>query len=92
MTATRARPGHAETNRASTTTHLTATGYDASGNVVATDNGTFIGSGASSVTPQIRSTTNNVKSFTIATDDLNNLGLGFSNIAGAAPPELTAWR
>jgi hypothetical protein len=74
-----------QSNKTTLVTHLTLTGYDASNNVVATDQGTD--NFNSLVTPHISSTTNNIKSFTITTDDPNNgglsYGLGFSNIAWA---------
>jgi hypothetical protein len=59
-------------------TNLTLTGYDASNHVVASDSG--LDSGYNSVTLTISSSVANIKYFTIATDDPNVAGLGFSNI------------
>jgi hypothetical protein len=59
-------------------TKLTLTGYDASGHVVATDSDTD--AGYNSVTLNLSSSSANIKYFTIATDDPNVAGLGFTNI------------
>ena len=64
-------------------TNITLTAYDASNNVVDTDSlADAAGTPAAPVvTPSVSSTSNNIKYFTIATDDPNTGGLGFSNIA-----------
>jgi hypothetical protein len=73
----------AMSNKTDIATHLTLTGYDASGNVVATDSG--LDAGYNTVPLHIHSSSANIKYFTVATDDPNNggqsYGLGFSNIS-----------
>jgi hypothetical protein len=74
----------AQSNKTDIATHLTLTGYDASGNPVPGATATGFDAGTNSVVLKITSPTPNIKSFTIATDDPNNgglsYGLGFSNI------------
>jgi hypothetical protein len=60
------------------TTHLTLTGYDASNAVVATDTATD--STNSVHTLSVSSATNNIKYFTMATDDPAAFGVAFTNI------------
>lgn len=73
----------AQSNKTDIATHLTLTGYDASGHAVASDTG--LDAGSNSVALKITSPSANIKYFTIATDDPNNggsgYGLGFSNLA-----------
>jgi hypothetical protein len=70
----------AENDKTGITTNLTLTGYDASGNVVAHDTESDVATGAESVTLNITSQSSNIKYFTIATDDPNVYGLGFTNL------------
>ncbi len=78
----------AMSNKTDIATHLTLTGYDASGNPVPGAIATGLDAGYNSVTLKITSPSANIKYFTIATDDpLTNpqgtvgYGLGFSNIS-----------
>jgi len=59
-------------------THLTLTGYDASNAVVATDTATDSTNSVHALS--ISSATNNIKYFTVATDDPNAFGVAFTNI------------
>ena len=74
----------AQSNKTDIATHLTLTGYDASGNPVPGATATGFDAGTNSVTLKITSASATIKSFTIATDDPNlsgqSYGLGFSNI------------
>jgi hypothetical protein len=71
----------AESSNTHIDTHLTLTGYDASNHPVATDQQNNPSGNLYTLPLQIHSATSNIKYFTIATDDPNIYGLGFSNIA-----------
>jgi hypothetical protein len=74
----------AENNKTGITVHLTLTGYDADGHVVASDTQTDVATGVESVPLSITSSSHNIKSITISTEenvDGTHYGLGFTNIA-----------
>jgi hypothetical protein len=71
----------AESNFFGATTNVTLTAYDASNAVVGTNSASQPGGSQVVSTLSVSSTSNNIKYFTIATDDPNQAGVGFSNIA-----------
>jgi hypothetical protein len=69
----------AQSDKTDIATTLTLTGYDATGKVVNTATG--VDAGYDRVDLAIASSSANIKYFTIATDDPNVAGLGFTNIS-----------